>query len=231
MKLLTLGCSLTHHYGMKEKVASKLNADLIDFAESAGSNQLQINKIQNYVINNSIDQDDIILWQITGTGRQYERLFPNKKNADMVNKVQKEQFSFPSSHWVKAPANVFDGINRIDLLSHSPLATTMTSTEAYDENQNLETLLATIILLSAKCKNLLVVYGWESLFVTEKNKKIFNEHLSRHNIPVLSEPYLDWVIREKLTLSDDNHPSMESGQIFAEKVIIPKLKQLGWVNE
>jgi hypothetical protein len=231
MKLFTLGCSLTHHYGMKEKVASMLNAELINFAESAGSNQLQINKIQNYIINNSVTHNDIILWQITGSCRSHNRLFPNNENRALVDKVQKEQFSDLYGHWVRSPANIFDGVSRLDLLSNSPLLHTMTFTKTCDENQNLETLLANIILLSAKCKNLLVMYGWESIFFTEKNKNIFYEKLLRHNIPVLTESYLDWVIQQNLPLLDDSHPTMESGEIFAEKVIVPKLKELGWLSE
>ena len=87
-RLITLGCSLTYDIGMKERLAELLAYDLISHAQTAGSNGLQINKFHEYVLENDVDKQDLVLWQITSPTRNHVRLYPNIVNTKKVKDIQ-----------------------------------------------------------------------------------------------------------------------------------------------
>jgi hypothetical protein len=87
MKLVTFGCSLTHNYGLTEELANLLNVDLLNLAYTAGSNQLQINRFHEAILNKQIDKTDIVYWQVTSVIRGYNRLQMNR-----FEEIDKTQF-------------------------------------------------------------------------------------------------------------------------------------------
>jgi len=221
MKLVTFGCSLTHNYGLTEELSNLLNVDLLNFAYTAGSNQLQINRFHEAILNKQIDKTDIVYWQVTSVIRGYDRLQMNR--FEEIDKIQKEQFTGFLHHYICDSVNIFDKKNRIDLLSTSPV-----NPIELDENQELQTLLSTIILASYFTPKIIVVFGWKNV-MTRSQMDIFKKQLLEHRINYIDYPYLEYATTNSLEMLDDNHPAAVSGEIFSKKIIYPKLVSLGWV--
>jgi hypothetical protein len=221
MKLVTLGCSLTHNYGLADELANLMNMELLNLAHVAGSNQLQINRFHEVILNKKIDKTDVIYWQVTGMARSYSRLQMDRFKE--IDKIQKEQFTGFFHHYVCDSVNIFDKKNRIDLLSNSPI-----NPIVLDVNQELQTLLSTIILASHFTHRIIVVFGWENV-MSKYQMSIFKKQLLEHQINYIDESYLEYAIINGLEMMDDNHPAYVSGRIFSKKIIYPKLLSLGWV--
>lgn len=226
MKLFTLGCSLTDQLGVKEKLSSLIDADLVNLSQGAGSNQLQINRLHESFIRNDISANDIIYWQITSPYRHYARLRMNM--FEEVDRIQKEKFVVANGHYghyVNNSKNVFDDLLRIDLLCNSPL---INSVPINDPNQELQTLLANIIMTSKIVPKTLIVFGWTDM-MSKKQFSIFKKFLTLHNINFVDTPYLEYVVNNQLGMQDDLHPTESAGRIFAEQVVYKKLIELQWI--
>ena len=65
MNLHVFGCSLTHRETWKNSVASALNINLVDYSDGAASNCLMIKRFHYCVLEDLINKNDIIIWQIT----------------------------------------------------------------------------------------------------------------------------------------------------------------------
>ena len=221
MKLITLGCSLTAFEGVKEELARLINADLLNLAYPAGSNQLQINRLHEMVIDNQIDREDVVYWQITSIDRKYDRL-PMSRFAE-VSKIQQEQFADGYHHYVCGRENIFDKKSRIDLLNNTPI-----ETKKIDIYQDLQMLLATIIMLSRMAPKTIIVIGWNNLMPVH-HLTMFKNYLTDHHINFIDQSYLEYAVDRRLLMLDDMHPSKEAGQEYAKKVVHPKLISLGWV--
>lgn len=228
-KLITLGCSLTHQNGWKERTALLTNRTLVNFAQGAGSNGLQINRLHEYIINNSIEENDIVIWQITASGRMPLRLNPDQQLLKEIIEIDETQFiPIDNTHYVKTVPNLFDGIPRIDILCNSPIINRPQVLE-FDPRQELQTLVSTLILLSKSHKKLLIFFGWSNI-LPEKYKSIFANILRKHEINYIDNPYVDWARSNNKTFRDDTHPSQLAGEQFTDEVILPKLSELGWIT-
>jgi hypothetical protein len=227
-KLISLGCSLTNWHGLKEKAASLANLDLVNLSYGAGSNILQVNRLHEYIINNELNNDDIVLWQITGDGRNGLRLQANAHNVEKVKHIQTTQFEFPRHHYIDTSVNIFDGQSRIDLLCGSPILDEPDVVELFDANQQTQTLLATIILLHKMHPKTLIFFGWDDI-LDNNNKEIFLSFLNKHSITHLEQSYVNWVKENNGKFVDGSHPTIESGEMFAEHIIIKKFKELNWI--
>lgn len=226
MKLITMGCSVTYFPGVKEKLASLLNVELLNLSQPAGSNELQINKLHESIISNSLDKDDIVYWQITSVGRKFDRL--NKHFLKEAVRIQEEKFDVGQPgvyHYVMSKENVFDSKPRIDLLCHSPMATRLVT---MDIDQRLQTLLATIIMLSKFIPKILIVFGWKSI-MSDNQCKIFKKYLTEFNISYVDESYVDYAVLNRLEMMDDMHPAESAGDKFAMDIVYPKIISLKWI--
>jgi len=226
MALITLGCSITCQLGWKDALAGKLSTDLINLSESAGSNTLQIQRLHEHIINNSLTDEDIIIWQVTAP-RFSLRLKSTDNNVKIASEIQIKQF-LPKDqyHSVTKSVNFFDNLPRIDLLCNSSMIDQNTKLN-FDSNQDLETLLATLILLKKAHKKLLVFLGWDSAI--EHKEKFFTK-LSEHNVDCVKESLVDWVKSNNLSMSDGRHPSLDSYVSYGLTVLAPKLQDLGWAE-
>jgi hypothetical protein len=223
MKLITLGCSLTHINGWKEELALLLNCKLLNLAESAGSNGLQIYRLHEFLLSGQLNNNDIIVWQVTSDARIPMRLPGTVRNLNLVNKIQLEQFNhIKNYHYVATSRNTLDSATRIDLLCNSPLVDRRALTE-FDTAQSLETLLANIILLSRAHKRMLVFLGWDRA-ISPNYKDVFVSRLKQHNVCYLDSTYVEWARENKLSFMDAHHPSEETSKLFAS-VLLPKLTE------
>jgi hypothetical protein len=208
---------------MKEALSELLNIKNLSLAQSAGSNGLQIAKFHEYILQHAIDNDDIVLWQITSASRKFTRVYPHLHTLKQVEEIQKNIFDpMNRYHYIKNSFNVFDQVSRIDLLCNSP------GNSSEDIAQELQNLLTNIILFSKIYPKLLVMFGWSQWL--NQYKKVFVQQLSKHNVNYVKEFYLDWVIHNRLDLSDDNHPSESAGREYAVKILYPKISSLGWTD-
>jgi hypothetical protein len=229
-KLICLGCSLTAWAGLKEKTAQLSNLNLVNLSESAGSNILQVHRLHEYILDNEISGDDIMLWQITGDVRNGLRLQASRNNVEKVKQIQLTQFTPISRyHYVDRSVNIFDREPRLDILCHSPILHEPTSIDLFDANQQTQTLLATIILLHKIHSRLLVFFGWDGVLVNN-NKQIFLSFLNKHSIPYIEQSYVNWVRQNNGEFHDNLHPTQESGELFAQHMIVKKFNELGWVK-
>ena len=96
-RLITLGCSLTHHAGWASTLQKSLDVPLINLSMSSGSNQLQQWRYQELVLRNEITSNDLIVWQITGAERQFLRIKSKSANVEALNDT------------VRFSKNIFDG--------------------------------------------------------------------------------------------------------------------------
>lgn len=224
-RLLTFGCSLTYDIGMKERLSELIKYDLLSFAQTAGSNGLQISKFHEYVLQNNTDKNDIVVWQITSPTRNHVRLYPNETNTNSVTKIQKTEFEPKDRyHFIQNSTNVFDNISRFDMLCNSPY-----SLVEFDQNEQLQNILTNIVLCSKIYPKTMVIFGWSKM-LNENEKQIFYKYFNNHNIQFVKEFYVDWVRQNNLPMWDDDyHPAEISGQKFAENVVYKKLKELNWI--
>jgi hypothetical protein len=228
-KLITFGCSLTAHNGLKEELARLTNRQLVNLSVSAGGNGLQIHRLHEYIINNNINDSDIVLWQITGSERNSIRLDPPESQRTRINDIQKNQFAHINhQHYVESLPNIFDNRPRVDLLCNSPITEIKEHVMLFDPNQQMQTLLATLILLHNTHKKILIFFGWNDV-MQENVKKIFLSTLTNKLIPYITESYLDWAIQNKKSLTWDFHPDCATGEEFAKTVIFPALNKLKWI--
>lgn len=224
-KLLTFGCSLTYDIGMKERLAELCGYELLSFAQTAGSNGLQICKFQEYILQNLINKDDIVLWQITSPTRNHVRLYPNDINLQSVCKIQQTEFApIDRYHYIQNSFNVFDSISRLDMLCNSPY-----SLVDFDSNEQLQNVLCNIIMCSKIYPKTLVLFGWSEM-ISDHEKNILHNYLNFHKIPFIGEYYVNWVKDNKLKMWDDDyHPAKESGELFAEQVLYKRIKELKYI--
>ena len=222
MKLITIGCSLTNLFGFSQTLADLLNVELIDLSYPASSNQLQVNRLHELILSQQVDKEDIVYWQITGINRKNGRLQMDRFAE--IDKIQKDQFTKPNHHYViNENINIFDKKNRIDLLCNSPAAST-----DVDSNQDLQMLLATIILMSHVTPKLIVTFGWKNIMLPT-HMVAFKKQLTDHEINFIEETYLDYTVNNNLEMFDDGHPGSGAAGPYLKEVIQPKLVSLGWI--
>lgn len=221
-KLITLGCSITAQTGVKETLSSLLGLENLNLSYSAGSNQLQISRLMELIVNNKINKDDLVYWQITYVGRGYQRL--KLDHEATVKKIQETEFKLPYHHYtISEFQNLFDKEKRIDILCNSPLVQT-----EFDEEEEIQKLLGTIILLKQLCNKLIIVFGWKRV-LSRDQEKIFKKVLNDNNVNYVEEYHVDYVKEKNMEMMDDNHPSAESNSYFAKEVIFEKIKMLNWI--
>jgi len=207
--LITLGCSLTYLPGWANVISDKMNLNLINLSMSAGSNQLQIKRLQQFLLVKNISKHDAVVWQITSTARGYSRkLIYNKE-------IDKNKPEFTSMF-----ENIFDNKKRIDLLSVSPDVT-----RDIDEPQLLEDILFHLIVVKKYTPNLLVFLGWEQA-TSDQYREKFLSALVKNNIDFTNEYMCEWCILNNYKMDSNLHPSPAGYEAYAKDIIIPKLRQM-----
>lgn len=208
-KIITLGCSLTHHAGWATTLQKRLDIPLINLSMSSGSNQLQQWRYQELVLRNEITSNDLIVWQITGAERQFLRTKSNAVNAKTLNDT------------VRVSKNIFDKGDRLDYLSHTAPAEPPQNT---DPEQLLENLLFYIISAKMRSPNTFVLYGWKDC-IEKRYRPTFEKQLDQNNIKLVEHPIVEWCRKNKLEFKPDgNHPENSAYQQYVDKCLLPTLR-------
>lgn len=225
MKIITLGCSLTHQAGWAEYVHHCTGLPVINLAQSAGSNQIQQYRFHEYILREKIDSSDLVIWQITATHRRHGRI---KLNTEWRLKLGKELY-IPNRLKINPTIttrnkNLFDNRKRVDFLCISNNATSVK-----DEEQVIEDLLFHLITAKKFFPNLLVIFGWDRVLPEQYQEK-FKKFLKSFDIEYIEDSIVDWCESRQLPMAGTGHPTHRSYQIYGEQVIIPKINNMLGTN-
>lgn len=228
-KLITLGDSATHgNYTWAKHLSSCLHYDLINIAESASSNELQIKLMQDFLLDKNITENDIIVWEIGISWRPQVRI----KIDDDFKKIQRMDRLLNRKglyHYISKSKNKFDNEYRIDLLDISPMRKDFIDKNKTDEMNILQELLFMFIMLKKMNVKLLVFRGRKD-FVTDEYWENIKQFFIKKDIQFVEEALGDWCEERQLPFLEDNmHPNEDSQKKFSVEVIFSTLKKLNWV--
>ena len=229
MRLITTGdCATSGDFTWAKRLADLTNRELINLAEPGSQNSLQIKIMQDFILNDEIRKDDIIIWEVCDTWKPHVRITNvYKDKADRANRLlQKHRYvHYHTSRY----RNKIDNEHRLDLLSSSPMLRDFINKEFEDEAQCLEDIFFMLIVLKIMCPQTMIIRGstnetpkqqyWEKLRILLKEK----------NIEYIDDSIGDWCRDENLEFVDPVHPTEASMHVFAERVMYTKLKELGWI--
>jgi hypothetical protein len=214
-KLITLGCSLTHHAGWAQYINECMNVKLHNLSQSAGSNQLQQRRLQEFIFEQPITNNDIVIWQITSTMRYYKRELV--KNQSRMNHFKNDSTSHPKI--VLTNKNIFDDNNRVDYLCNS-----VDNRNESDEAQILEDILFYLISVRSFTPNFFVFLGWQDAIPSEYREK-FIELLAHYQINFIDDPLVEWCYQHNLKFDLRDHPTTGSSSKYARDVLMPVIEK------
>lgn len=215
-RLITLGCSLTHQAGWAQYLAECMQLPLYNLAQSAGSNQLQQKRIQEFIFTNNIASTDIVVWQLTSTIRYHKREMLNENNQKLIEQCKNNNIH-PTI--IESNVNIFDSSARVDYLCNS-----VDDINDIDEAQVLEDLLFYIVSIKKFTSNFFVFLGWEKSIPLEFQEK-FKNLLDKHQINYFNECLVDWCHQQNLKFDLLNHPTVGSSSIYARDILFPAIEK------
>jgi hypothetical protein len=221
MKIITLGCSLTHQAGWAEYLSYCTKLPWVNLAQSAGSNQIQQYRFHEHILREKIDSSDLVIWQITATHRKHGRAkLDNGWRLKLAKDLYIPEALNNNPTITKKNKNLFDNSERIDFLCISENADSIK-----DEEQVIEDLLFHLVTAKKFYPNLLVIFGWNRVLPPQYLKK-FKHLLSSFNIEYIEDTIVDWCEDQQLPMAGTKHPTHRSYQAYGEQVIIPKINSM-----
>lgn len=226
MKLIVLGNCLSSLRGWPEMIAKELNYQLVNLAHAGSGNELQINLMKDYLIDNKINSSDIIIWQIASLETLTLRI---QMDHFLQVKVLNDHIPRHMNHFIMKSKNKFDDKERIDLLFHSPMRTLARNPLLEDPRQQYQDLLFMFTILKSLGARLLVTKGKEEDVLLGDWDR-FKHYLNERGIPHMEETVIDWCKKEGLCFFKMNPiPTRRSRMEFGRRVLKPKLQSLGWM--
>jgi len=211
-KYVALGCSLTAQDGFVNYINQNYNLEIENLAVSAGSNALQMHKLNNLLIRNQIGKDTTLLWQITSPARDFE----------ILPKIEKKfQNGIPyegTFDWIPEKINLYDS-NQIVLLcnneyfKHQPIKALF----------NMQSLACDLYKWSKIVKRIILYVGWNSMMSPTLLRQFMDFLKNTSNIEILDSKssIVDWCQEKKLDFEDTGHPTKDSYIQWGNEVLIP----------
>jgi hypothetical protein len=219
-KLFTLGCSLTYSSQWPENLAKKYNLELKKLAVPAGDNVTQCRRFIDLFLRDQVNNEDIILWQITYLDRMGFRLSPDHHFLEYTNGIKHHLHTFET--------NLFDSKKHLDYV---PFNHEWYEVWYYLKNQTqtLQELLFTLIIANQKVANkCLIWFAQDNLFI-DNHEKTFCSMLDKHDISHLdydTESLMSWVYRNSYPLAKDGmHPTETIYQKYVETFLEEYVKK------
>lgn len=217
-QIISLGCSLTAPYTGYINYLSKAHGlNITNLAVAAGSNEIQSFRLNNLLVNDQIDRDAILLWQITSPWRSLRTFtaFDSKPYAD--NCVSDKNLIHDCFY---ENTGCFDEQSLLLLSNHKYF-------ENYNHNPpyNLHMTVCDIYKWSFLVKDIIVYLGWSFLDREEPINKSLEFLSKAKNITVIpkEQSILDVCKNNNWSLEDDSHPTRESSIKWAKQVLEPVL--------
>jgi hypothetical protein len=227
-KMVILGCSLSaegHVPSWPNRVSEVAGLECYNLAVPASSNQLQIERFKEYILDNRLGKDDIVIWEITGTERGHQRI-----KFETSEKYIKET---PHIMWneegmllgtncaLPQRKNQFDSEYRLDYLCNHQITLKM----KVDEAQLLEDILFFLTTARQYTKHLVVLIGWKEA-ISSKYYDQFISTLKERGFAYIDSHIMEHSIENNIPLDESLHPTKEGYFSYADNCVIPKLKEL-----
>jgi len=221
--LVTCGCSFTEQDGWANHVKNHFDYDkLTNLAVGAGSNQTQINRINDFVLSNNQKFD--LIWQITFPTRTNMRLPPD--HPDVVGKKYMPKHNAGFVYAQRSPiGNYVDGKRHVDILYEDYVSKKQDFFYA-NINNSVSHLLCTIWLAARLANHAMVFFGVDD--IDPLTVKRMEEFFSQQKIQFVphTQNLLKYVNDNNLALANDGwHPAKESYVSWADHVLIPAISQ------
>ncbi len=224
-KIHAFGCSLTaqHNWRYLEDV------NVTSYAVSGGAHNMQLVSYGNGRHAETIERDDIIIWQITDPRRHAYNVIANDVRVKdpmpghSVGRLVTEniytgkEMHMYTSHLIE---KWFEGDNIVNYIS---VANDMAELE-----DNIYSLLWSLNGIKRMNTKLLVVFGWDDGLPVGCKDKMIN-FFGLNSIAIIEPSILDWTLEQGYEQSSSCHPNDEGYKAFTEEVLEPKLKSLGWI--
>lgn len=220
--LYSFGCSLTKD-SWPSNLAKNIGFSCINAAVGAGDNLTQIKRFTDLFLNDSISENDYVIWEITYLNRLGFRLSPDHhfyiKNKD--NNIVNRNFH-------KFNKNILDDSYHIDYVAFNK-EWHETNWYVQNINQMLIELLFVLKLINHITKGkLLVWFAQNNIFESTNVEEKFISYLDKNKIEHLDykkESLMSWVIDNNYSLSGDNmHPSQDVYNLYYKTFILPRIK-------
>jgi hypothetical protein len=220
--LITCGCSFTQQPGWANYVNKHFTYEkLTNLAVGAGTNNTQINRINDFVLSNNQPFD--LIWQITFPERTSNiRLPPD--HPDVITKKYKPRIDRGFTYAQISPIkNYVDDQRHVDIL-HDGYVLPRQPLLYSDINNDVSRLLCTILLMNKVADHVMIFFGIDNVdqLIVDRMQEFF----LKEKIPFV--PYqhnlLGHVKHYNMAMAQDGwHPAQESYVAWADTVLIPAI--------
>jgi hypothetical protein len=211
-KYVALGCSLTAQDGFVNYINQTYNLEIENLAVSAGSNLLQMHRLNNFLIDNQVGKNTTLLWQITSPHRGFEIL-------PMVQEQFKNGIPYSEFFdWIPEKVNFYK-LEHVALLCNNDYVQNLNSNPYY----NMQTLMCDIYKWSNIVERIIVYFGWNSMLPLNQLQKSFDFIHKLKNVEVLNleSSIVDWCLNKKLQFDSSSHPTKDSYIQWGKEVLVP----------
>lgn len=231
-EIVVLGCSLSAQPGYADYIYENYHSIVHNLAVCAGSNDLQQLRLTNLYFDNKIDNETILLWQVTSPMRKF-----------MVSPYDDDRFCYgtPSSPYDKnsfcygaSPSEYFDWMlqdvsltgkrHRIWLNNNKKVKAVP---NCLSDDAALQNLAMDIFQWSLIVKKVFVTVGWRDM-VDADTLEGFLEFLSSKNIDTLphDQCIVDWCRDNQQPFGDNMHPDKLGYVNWFRSTLEPRLAPL-----
>ena len=232
MRLITLGDSVTNgDWNWPGPLSKKLNCELINLAIPGAQNYTLIQIMQDFLLNNDLRSDDIVIWEIAYSWKPKVRLgIEYLEEAENIEQSMKQNNSVYQHYAITPYKNLVDKKHRIDLIDISPMLERFVRLELPRDRANtLQNLLFMFNVIKMMCPNLLIIQAKKEFIRKDELWIRMKEIFTEKDIAFLDDGIIDWCEKNNLDFHDPLHPTQRSMYIYAMHVLYPKLRELGWI--
>lgn len=202
MRLITLGDELTYSPSWATHLSQTLDCKLINLSKPNSNIEEQIFSMQDFLFDNNIDFEDIIIWQLSSI----------TERKSFIGPTLNEALESPSKYY-------FYLINQKKNSQINP---------EMSEDSQLTEILSLLITLRKWTDRILIFRSYREIISSDKIKK-FSNKLTESRIEFISETPIDWCYEQNMFFKTNGIPSYESQIKFCDKNIIPKLNLMKWI--
>ena len=232
MRLITLGDSVTNgDWNWPKPLSRRLNCELINLAIPGAQNSTLIQIMQDFMLNQDLKEDDIIIWEIAYSWKPKVRLsMEYLDEVDLLEQQMKKNNSVYQHYAITPFKNIVDNQHRIDLIDISPMLEDFIKLELPRDRANtLQNLLFMFDVIKMICPKLLIIHAKREFIRKDELWVRMRDLLMKRDIAFLDDGIIDWCEKNKLDFNDPLHPTERSMFIYAMHVLYPKLKELKWI--
>lgn len=223
---------------------SAKNIDMESWAMSGSGFDAQLSMWSNLRLNDNIDKDDIIIFQLTNPHR-----FTIPINSDSVNYygarlkedyqkdnleghgcfqlIENEYFSEKKAYGFDPLCSHVLDIKKIAMNSKQNVYG-QTGRMMEEDPFRLHMVLSALVGIKSFNKKLLVIIGHEHPIRKETRSKLFDA-FDKFNIDYIKTGIVEWSINNNYGVEPDGHSTQQGYKEFTSTVLKPKLEQLEWL--